>query len=120
MTQKSTSGQSMSDHYDPHIVPAETGAREDREGDKFRHTAEPSSNDESIDTTGGYTVDQEGLANNYAVEPEMYVEVPGDLREAEEAESAERRQELSEVNDTDETGKLTDTSDRRGRGPGII
>jgi hypothetical protein len=120
MNQQSTSDQSMSDHYDPHIVPAETGAREDREGDKFRHTAEPSSNDESIDTTGGYTVDQEGLANNYAVEPEMYVEVPGDLREAEEAESAERRQELSDVNDTDETGKLTETSDRRGRGPGII
>jgi hypothetical protein len=65
-------------------------------------------------------VDQEGLANNYAVEPEMYVEVPGDLREAEAAEAAQRSQELAEVNETDETGKLTDKSDRRGKGPGII
>jgi hypothetical protein len=53
MTQQSNSDQPISDHYDPHIVPAETGAREDREGNKFRHTAEPNSNSESIDTNGG-------------------------------------------------------------------
>jgi hypothetical protein len=117
MTQPSTS-----ENYDPHIEPSETAARREREGSNFKHTADADAEDnlESIDTTGGYTVDQEGLANNYAVEPEMYVEVPGDLREAETAESAQRSQELSEVNETDETGKLTDNSDSRGKGPGII
>jgi hypothetical protein len=111
---------SSSEKYDPHIEPSETAARREREGSSFKHPAEAGDNQESIDTTGGYTVDQEGLANNYAVEPEMYVEVPGDLREAEAAESAQRSQELSEVNETDETGKLTENSDRRGKGPGII
>jgi hypothetical protein len=114
MTQQSTS-----ENYDPHIMPSETAARREREGSNFKHTAEPETQ-ESIDTTGGYTVDQEGLANNYAVEPEMYVEVPGDLREAEAAESTERSQDLQEVNETDETGKLTEESDSRGKGPGII
>lgn len=115
MTQSSTS-----ENYDPHIEPSETAARKEREGSNFKHTAQTEGNRESIDTTGGYTVDQEGLANNYAVEPEMYVEVPGDLREAEATEAAQRSQDLSEVNDTDETGKLTDDADSRGKGPGII
>lgn len=52
--------------YDPHIIPSETAARARREGDSFKQTP---SGDE---TTGGYTVDSEGLINNYAVEPEPY------------------------------------------------
>lgn len=56
--------------YDPNIVPAETAARMKREGDGFKSTAP------------GQTVDSEGLANNYAVEPEPYVNEPGDLRDA--------------------------------------
>jgi hypothetical protein len=36
--------------------------------------------------------------NNYAVEPEMYIEEPGDLREKEEALKAERAEELEEIN----------------------
>jgi len=64
--------------YDAHIVPAETAARQEREGENYKHTPDSTEPADSIDTTGGYTVDSEGLANNYAVEPEMYYEVPGD------------------------------------------
>jgi hypothetical protein len=58
-----------SDSFDPNIIPAETAARKDREGDRYKQT--PAS-------TSGQTVDQEGLTNNYAAEPEMYFETPGD------------------------------------------
>ncbi|HEY9642351.1 MAG TPA: hypothetical protein V6C57_17825 [Coleofasciculaceae cyanobacterium] len=111
------------DQYDRGIVPAETAARMEREGSEYKHAPEQSEADRKagdIDTTGGYTVDKEGLLNNYAVEPEMYYEVPGDLRQEEEALAAERVQELIEVNETDETGKLTAKEDKRGRGTGII
>jgi hypothetical protein len=69
------------DSYDAHIIPAETAARKDREGDDFKQLPDDVENKDSIDTTGGYTVDQEGLTNNYAIEPEMYSEAPGDLAE---------------------------------------
>lgn len=82
-------------NYDPHITPAETAARIEREGDKFKTTPE---NEGDIDTSSGYTVDKEGLVNNFAIEPEMYVEEPGDLREEIEAEKAERAEELEEIN----------------------
>ncbi len=65
--------------YDRNIVSAETAARQEREGGKFKET--PEGKDNTMDTTGGFTVDREGLANNYAIEPEMYVEEPGDLSE---------------------------------------
>lgn len=83
------------DGYDRGINPAETAARQEREN-HFKSATETESD---VDTTGGSTVDREGLANNYAVEPEMYVEEPGDLREQEEAEKAERAAELKEVNE---------------------
>jgi hypothetical protein len=67
------------DTYDLHIVPAETAARKEREGENYKQLPEESEDPDSIDTSGGFTVDKEGLVNNYAVEPEMYVEVPGDL-----------------------------------------
>jgi hypothetical protein len=107
MDEKVTEKKDRSDNYDPHIVPAETKARMEREGEDFKHTpdAEP-----GLDTTEGYTVDKEGLLNNYAVEPEMYVNVPGDLREQEEAEAAERAEELKEINEHKPGGK----------GPGVI
>jgi hypothetical protein len=107
------------DTYDAHIVPAETAARKEREGEEFKekpHQAE----DDSIDTSAGYTVDKEGLLNNYAIEPEMYVNEPGDLRETEEQLAKERASELADVNDNDETGKLTEKEDKRGRGTGVI
>ncbi len=115
--------------FDRHIVPAETAARMEREGSNFRHI--PSREDEagettddqtdaaSIDITGGYTVDKEGLANNYAIEPEMYINEPGDLRQKEEEEAAARREEVASLQG-DEQGKLTMDRDTRGRGPGII
>ena len=112
------SRQADKDKFDPHIMPAETGARQDREGENFKETAD--ADPDSIDTTGGYTVDTEGLSNNYAIEPEMYVEVPGDLRGAEQAAAAERAQDLAEVNETDEQGNLTAEADQRGKGPGVI
>jgi hypothetical protein len=117
------------DTYDRGIVPAETAARKEREGSEFKTSidksdeAAPSTNDqtdaESIDSTGGYTVDKEGLVNNYAIEPEMYVDEPGDLRGKEEELKAERVEELEEVNQ-DKEGDLTMENDRRGKGSGII
>lgn len=108
----------QSDNYDPHIVPAETAARKEREQEDYKQTKEESSGD--IDTAGGYTVDQEGLANNYAIEPEMYVEEPGDLREEKTEAKQERAEELKKVNQTDEDGKLTMDSDDRSKGTGLI
>jgi hypothetical protein len=117
------------DTYDRGIVPAETAARKEREGDEFKSTpnkvkeASAKTNDqtdnESIDSTGGYTVDKEGLVNNYAVEPEMYINEPGDLREKEENLAAERIKEIEESNQ-DKDGNLTTEGDQRGRGPGFI
>lgn len=117
------------DTYDAHIVPAETAARMEREGSNFKSTpskikeemakTNDQTDDESIDSTGGYTVDKEGLVNNYAIEPEMYVNEPGDLREEAEANTAQRVSELEEVNE-DKDGELTMEGDQRGKGPGII
>ena len=44
------------------LIPAEAAARYEREGRAFL----------SVPNSLGATVDQEGLNNNYAVEPEMY------------------------------------------------
>lgn len=117
------------DTYDRGIIPAETAARKEREGAAFKqHPTEASqqqaanddqTDDESLHTTGGYTVDKEGLLNNYAIEPEMYINEPGDLRAEAEADQAERQQELHDVKQ-DSDGKLTMEGDRRGRGPGMI
>jgi hypothetical protein len=96
-------------NYDPHITAAETAARIEREGGNFK---KPPVNEGDIDTTSGYTVDREGLTNNFAIEPEMYVEEPGDLREEIEEEKAERAEELEEINSEDKDGK--------GKGVGVI
>ncbi|MGB3573797.1 MAG: hypothetical protein WA783_15725 [Phormidesmis sp.] len=69
------------DNFDRGIVPAETAARKEREGEDFKQKADKAEG--SIDTSAGATVSNEGLANNYAIEPEMYIEEPGDLREDE-------------------------------------
>lgn len=105
--------------YDAHLIPAESAARQHREGKDFRHTSHVEADGELSQTTHGYTVDNEGLLNNYAIEPEMYVNVPGDLRvraAQEKAEYAHQLQELSE----DEDGKLTMEHDWRHKGPGLI
>ncbi|NJR49555.1 MAG: hypothetical protein HC780_08265 [Leptolyngbyaceae cyanobacterium CSU_1_3] len=124
-----TSERAEYDTYDRGIVPAETAARKEREGSLFKtHPTEERESSASTDdqtdadsvrTTDGYTVDKEGLVNNYAVEPEMYYEVPGDAREAEEDAKAVRAQEIADVND-DSEGDLTMESDNRGRGMGVI
>ena len=67
------------DSYDPHITPAETAARKEREGENFKHLPDNPADPDSIDTTSGFTVDKEGLVNNFAVEPEIYYETPGDI-----------------------------------------
>jgi hypothetical protein len=117
------------DHYDRIIVPAETAARKEREGDLFKTTpteereADAPTDDQtdagSIRTTDGYTVDKEGLLNNYAIEPEMYYETPGDAKKVKEQETATRAQELVEVNE-DKKDELTERGDDRGRGPGLV
>ncbi len=104
--------------YDANIIPSETAARMEREGENYKHT--PENNVEGIDTTKGYAVDSEGLVNNYAIEPEMYYEVPGDAKAQLDADAAARIEELDDIRDDDETGKLTTDSDRRGKGPGAV
>jgi hypothetical protein len=83
-------------NYDRKITSAETAARMEREGENFKKMPDKEGD---IDTTSGYTVDREGLSNNYAIEPEMYYEEPGDRQEQKEAEEAERAEELEEVNE---------------------
>lgn len=117
------------DTYDRGIVPAETAARKEREGERFKthpteeqEASEPTDDQTdsgSVHTTDGYTVDKEGLVNNYAIEPEMYYETPGDAEQANEEDAANRAEELKEVNQEHE-GDLTLEQDKRGRGPGII
>ena len=82
-------------NYDRGITSAETAARMEREGDDFKENT-PQKGD--LDTTSGETIDREGLANNYAVEPEMYYEERGDRQEIKEAEKQERREELKDIN----------------------
>jgi len=106
------------DGYDSHIIPAETAARIEREGQNYKHI--PEQDAQGLKTTEGVTVDGEGLLNNYAIEPEMYYEVPGDRAAIKAEEIAERQHELEEINETDETGKLTPEADRRHRGVGLI
>ena len=106
-------------HYDPHIIPAESAARAAREGSHFGYVDHDSVDTEHIHTRDGYTIDQEGLMNNYAVEPPMYINEPGDLADAEVAVAKQRaadRKALAE----DEEGKLTMTHDWRHKGPGMI
>lgn len=107
-----------SDHYDPNLIPAETAARKDREGDVYKQV--PAAGEDSLDTRGGYTVDREGLVNNYAIEPEMYIETPGDLQAEQMIAEQQRQQELQDVNQTDETGKVTPGGDHRGKGVGLV
>jgi hypothetical protein len=102
------------DNYDRGIVPAETAARKDREGEDFKRNPQ-----DDRPETHGFTVDKEGLIDNFAIEPEMYVNEPGDLRAKEEALEAERLQEFQEINE-DKDGDLTMDADRRGKGPGVI
>ncbi|CAN1210359.1 hypothetical protein TUMEXPCC7403_09200 [Tumidithrix helvetica PCC 7403] len=106
-------------HYDRHIVPAETAARQHREGENFGHTPHDPTDTKSIHTTDGYTVDNEGLVNNYAIEPEMYVDVPGDLRQQTEQEAEESVHQFHELSE-DEKGKLTSEHDLRHKGPGLV
>ncbi len=106
------------DNYDPNLIPAETAARIEREQENYKQVQEEPQG--GIDTAGGYTVDQEGLANNYAIEPEMYINEPGDLRAEQQAEKEQRAAELQARNQTDEDGKLTMESDQRSKGVGMI
>jgi hypothetical protein len=106
-------------HYDPHIIPAESAAREAREGSHFGHVDHDPADTEHIHTRDGYTVDQEGLINNYAVEVPMYINEPGDLAEK-EAAIAQKRAADRQALEEDEEGKLTMTHDWRHKGPGMI
>lgn len=108
------------DNYDRGITPAETAARKEREGDLYKKPIHDEQGTDHVDTTGGYTTDGEGLVNNYAIEPEMYVNEPGDLRQEEEELAAERAEEIDEMRDTDKQGELTLEEDKRGKGTGRI
>jgi hypothetical protein len=116
---KNTNMQEEDTTADRGIIPAEVAARREREGDAFRKTAQEQAGPESIDVTGGATVDQEGLANNYAIEPEMYAEQPGDMRQEEEELAAERAEAIAEMKQ-DKEGELTMEGDTRGKGAGAV
>jgi len=119
-TNQTNNFNSAAPQYDRGIVPAETAARKEREGENFG--AKPDSEaagSGDFDTRKGQTVDQEGLANNYAIEPEMYINEPGDLQEEEAAQQAKRAQELQELSE-DEQGRLTLEQDQRHKGQGQI
>jgi hypothetical protein len=88
------------DTYDEHIIPAEIAARRKREGANYKHT--PKSDATSIDSTAGYSVDSEGLVNNYGIEPEMYYQVPGDARSRPDVDEMVHPEALAEINDSDE------------------
>lgn len=106
--------------YDRGIVPAETAARKEREGENFGSKPDSeATRSGDFDTREGQTIDQEGLANNYAIEPEMYINEPGDLREEEAEQQQKRSQELQELSE-DEQGRLTLEQDRRHKGQGQI
>ena len=107
------------DQYDRGIIPAETAARKEREGDLYKTKPHDETDPDSIRTSDGYTVDNEGLVNNYAIEPEMYYETPGDARQIAEEEEQLRREELAEIND-DSEGELTMEGDKRGKGTGAV
>lgn len=109
------------DTYDRHIVPAETKARKEREGENFKRPVgkQAPEDAEGLSTTEGYTIDKEGLTDNFAIEPEMYVNEPGDLRDHEEELKQERSTELNDINEN-EDGKLTMEGDKRGKGQGQI
>ena len=82
-------------NYDRGITSAETAARMEREGNDFK---KPTEGKGDTDIDDGTTVDREGLANNYAVEPEMYYEEPGDRKEIKEAEEKQRAEEIEDIN----------------------
>lgn len=103
--------------YDREIAPTETATRQEREGENFKQTPDPEG---GIDTTGGYTVDREGKLNNFAIEPQMYVETPGDLDYKNAQLESQRQQTYREVKETDEEGNLSIKEDKRGKGVGII
>lgn len=105
--------------YDAHIIPAESAARQRREGKSFGHTSHQEADGTLSHATAGYTVDKEGLLNNYAIEPEMYVDVPGDLRVQAAQEKADHIHEMLELSE-EEDGKLTKEHDWRHKGPGMI
>ncbi|MBW4465731.1 MAG: hypothetical protein KME07_09875 [Pegethrix bostrychoides GSE-TBD4-15B] len=111
--------QDSTPQYDAHIIPAESVARQHREGKDFGHTSHEEADGELSQATEGYTVDKEGLLNNYAIEPEMYINVPGDMREQAAQEKAEHAHEMQELSE-DEDGKLTKEHDWRHKGPGLI
>ncbi len=71
---------STPDSYDPHITPAETAARKKNEGANFKHLNSNPEGSDSIDESKGFTVDKEGIVDNFAIEPEMYYEVHGDAQ----------------------------------------
>jgi len=58
------------------LVPAEVGARQEREGNEPPNepVAKEKANTEQPDvkTTKGYTVDRQGLVNNYPTTPDIY------------------------------------------------
>lgn len=70
------------DNINRGIVPAETASRKAREGKDYKEPIDAKKS--SIDTTAGSTIGNEGLANNYAIEPEICVEETGNMKDSQQ------------------------------------
>lgn len=101
----SNQNQEQFNQYDRNLTPSEVSAREEREAQGFKDLPEDKGD---VETSGGFTVDREGKLNNFAVEPEMYVDEPGDLEQQKQANRQRRQEEREEINRPG------------GKGPGIV
>ena len=79
MNTPNTPTNTLERHYSDgsELIPAEVAARKRREGSEppnqpLPKIQEEQNNSDLPSTTSGYTVDQEGLVNNYATPPETY------------------------------------------------
>lgn len=104
-------------HYDAHLIPTETAARE---GSHFGHVNHSRADDkEHIHTRDGYTVDQEGLINSYAVEAPLHISEPDDLAAEEISITKKRAAEHKELS-KDAEGNLSSSTNWQHEGAGVI
>jgi hypothetical protein len=74
---------------------------------------------ERLHRRAGCTIDEAGRLSNDAIEPEMYVNEPDDLKQEAEKAKIKCLHELAELQ-AGEAGKLTLEFDWRDKGPGMM
>lgn len=61
------------------VIPSNVDVEKNIKNIKAEDAQEEAEDSEPIHTTHGYVIDEGGLINNFAVEPQMYIDEPGDL-----------------------------------------